>query len=221
MTKRHGQASEFSLIAKLNPILRGWANYVRVGVAKKAFTKVSFHMWNVTWSFLKRKYPHIERRALVSRHFLHENGRRWVFHGREGDKVVRLFDIQSVAIRRPPLILDKNPYDPINREYFSKVSQRWVGSSVWDKRKLQLVNKQKGVCPVCHAGLSFEQDVEVHHCLAKQHGGNDRNQNLMLLHKECHKQVTHCKKTGSLWARFVREGVVVIPKDKRDRKSVV
>ena len=43
MVRHHGSGPEIALISKLNPLLRGWANYARIGVAKRAFVSIDHH----------------------------------------------------------------------------------------------------------------------------------------------------------------------------------
>jgi 5-methylcytosine-specific restriction endonuclease McrA len=55
--------------------------------------------------------------------------------------------------------------------------------------------------------LSPGQDLDIHHVLPKKLGGTDMVANLILLHRECHKQVTNTKSIV-LKAQFRERGIV-------------
>jgi len=66
------------LIEKLNPILRGWANYFRTGNAAKKFRQVDVYVWGRLRRFLwKRKRRHLrpgESRAWTEDFFVEHHG---------------------------------------------------------------------------------------------------------------------------------------------------
>jgi len=66
------------LITKLNPILRGWANYFRTGNATKKFRQVDVYVWRRLRRFLwKRKRRHLrpgESRAWTEDFFVEHHG---------------------------------------------------------------------------------------------------------------------------------------------------
>lgn len=55
------------LIGRLNPIIRGWANYHRNQVAKDTFKKVDSYTWERLWRWACRRHPNKSRRC-VARH---------------------------------------------------------------------------------------------------------------------------------------------------------
>lgn len=92
------------------------------------------------------------------------------------------------------IIKNLNPYNPENYQYFEK---RRTSSSrhflLLGRVRSKLLKKQKGVCPVCNSYLINNEKVEVHHIQSRKDGGTDNPKNLLLLHNECHKQVTNSK----------------------------
>jgi 5-methylcytosine-specific restriction endonuclease McrA len=48
------------------------------------------------------------------------------------------------------------------------------------------------------------EETEIHHIVPKKFGGGDEFSNLLLLHKECHKQLTYTK-SEKLKARFIEQ----------------
>ena len=45
-----------AVIAKLNPIIRGWAAYYRGVVSSEAFASLDFHMWKLTYKWAKHSH---------------------------------------------------------------------------------------------------------------------------------------------------------------------
>jgi RNA-directed DNA polymerase len=45
------------LVSILNPVIRGWTNYFRIGVAKKIFSDLDRWMSHRAWKHAKRKHP--------------------------------------------------------------------------------------------------------------------------------------------------------------------
>jgi len=206
--KKHRKSSAYTLIHELNPILRGWANYHRTVVSKKVFNRIGFYLWIKLWKWVRAKHTQRNSTELVKMYFEKVGGRNWVFFGTKGRAKLTLFDIANVRIGRHVLCRNLNPYLPENRAYFHK--RRKIGTvsdGLWDKRSLQLLKREGYQCPVCELPIVFGQDVDVHHKLAKKLGGSNTNKNLVVLHRECHKQVTYCR-SEKLKARFVESGIV-------------
>ena len=60
------------------------------------------------------------------------------------------------------------------------------------KIKTKLIIRQGGLCPVCNTHLlNNELELHTHHIKPRRLGGSDKLQNLLLLHKDCHKQVEY------------------------------
>ena len=103
------------LIRALNPVITGWANYHRHIVAKKTFQKLDSILWNMLWSWAKRRHPQKGHKWIARRYWHTEGTRNWVFEV-ETAKLVLFADTK---IRRHVMVkLDKNPY--LDREYFLK-----------------------------------------------------------------------------------------------------
>ncbi|MDX3763965.1 group II intron maturase-specific domain-containing protein [Streptomyces sp. AK02-04a] len=82
------------LIAKLNPIIRGWAAYYRIGVSKRAFRLLDHHVWRLTYKWAKYSHPNKSRHWVVTRYFgQFDRFRRdkWVFGDRHSGLFLRRF----------------------------------------------------------------------------------------------------------------------------------
>lgn len=114
------------LIAKLNPVIRGWTDYHCNQVAKATFNKVDHFIWEQLWRWACRRHPNKSRRWVKDRYFAREGTRDWVFRADKKDKdgrwsTVRLLKAADVPIRRHRKIrADANPFDPAWNSYFAK-----------------------------------------------------------------------------------------------------
>jgi RNA-directed DNA polymerase len=206
--EKHRNSSAYALIKELNPILRGWSNYHRTVVAKKVFNRIGFYLWNKLWKWARVKHPKRNSGQLIKMYFEKVGGRNWVFFGTKGEAKLTLYDIANVPITRHVMCQNLNPFLTENAGYFTKRKKLGtVADGLWDKRSLQLLRREGYECPVCEMPIVFGQQLDLHHKLAKKLGGNDANRNLVLLHRECHKQVTYCQ-SEQLKARFVLQGIV-------------
>ncbi|THE53810.1 group II intron reverse transcriptase/maturase [Enterobacter bugandensis] len=107
-----------SLIARLNPAIRGWANYHRHVVSKQVFTYVDHLIFEIIWRWAKSRHPHKGLRWIKKKYFTQVRSRDWIFSGlyRDTDTgkvtILRLVHAQSVKIVRHRLVASAlNPYD--------------------------------------------------------------------------------------------------------------
>jgi len=113
------------LIARLNPVIRGWANYHRNQVSKDTFDKVDSYIWERLWRWACRRHHNKSRRWVKQKYFPREGDLNWVFKAAMTDRngnttVERLFKAASVPIRRHAKIrAAANPFDPIWDSYFA------------------------------------------------------------------------------------------------------
>jgi RNA-directed DNA polymerase len=93
---------------------------------------------------------------------------------------------------------DASPDDPSLRDYWHKRSLK-IGKHKWAKgsKYEQLAKMQNHRCPVCGDSLYNEEEIETHHIISVKEGGSDDPENLVHLHKVCHKQL-HSSKSKKL-----------------------
>jgi RNA-directed DNA polymerase len=73
------------VVRRLNPIIRGWANYFRVGVASEAFRSLDDWMWRREFQWARRTHPK-KRWCWRSAQYwgrLTHRGDRWVFGNKQ------------------------------------------------------------------------------------------------------------------------------------------
>jgi len=118
----HGQNVDV-LIKRLNPLIRGTANYWKPSATKKTFSNMNYYIWNKIFKFVKRLHPNKPMKWIKKRYFPPYNDGKhfdnWILTGpKEGN---RLINMAWTPIRRHTMIqYNHSPYDNSKREYFSK-----------------------------------------------------------------------------------------------------
>ncbi|NET25635.1 group II intron reverse transcriptase/maturase [Okeania sp. SIO1I7] len=184
------------VIKTLNPLLRGFANYYRGVVSKETFSYIESRMWKYLWSWATRRHPNKGKRWVKDKYFQRFKGKDWTFMckrtGRKGKEETHiLYDISSTPIVRHVKVKgDSSPDDPLLQEYWEKRSTK-AGKNYWAKgsKYEQIAKFQNWKCPVCGSHLFNGEQIETHHIVPVAEGGSDDPENLMHLHKACHKQV--------------------------------
>jgi RNA-directed DNA polymerase len=193
------------LIKKLNPILRGFANYYQNVCSKETFSYFHSRIWKYLWNWCKRR--HLKRRLkwVKNKYFSRIEGVNWTFCCKSKDrrgksKLLNLYNVASTPIIRHIKVAGTNsPFDAELKDYWSNrnIKQgkiRWAKGSKYE----QVAKFQDWKCPICGEHLMNGEDIETHHIVPVKDGGSDDTDNLMHLHKVCHKQVHSKSKTKSI-----------------------
>ena len=184
-----------AIIAKLNPVLRGFSNYYRGVVSKEIYNYIDNRVWKYLWRWVKRRHPNKSAKWVKAKYF-HQMGRRnWVFAVKSKDrrgkiKWVELFKCASTEIIRHVKVKGSaSPDNPENQEYWVKRRQR-MGKNRWAKGSKYYVvaENQKWKCSVCGEDLLNDEELATHHIVPVKDGGTDDHWNLIHLHKACHIQ---------------------------------
>lgn len=105
--KDHRQSKQEVLIAKLNEITRGWAEYHHSVCAKSTFRLIDHRIWEMLWKWAKRRHPRKPHRW-IKKHYWHTKGnRQWIFRT---DNII-LFQMADMPIVRiKSLNRNANPF---------------------------------------------------------------------------------------------------------------
>lgn len=145
-----------AVIAKLTPIIRGWAAYYRGVVASRIFTALDHYVWWLTYWWARRMHPNKSKKWIVRRYFGKFNkfrNDRWVFGDRgnvlnDRGEIPILIKFSWTNIVRHQLIAGgASPDDPGLTDYLVKRRRRV--KPPLDSYNLRLLAKQDGRCPLC------------------------------------------------------------------------
>ena len=197
------------VIRKLNPILRGFANYYKGQVSKETFGYISYRVWQYLWRWAKRRHPQKNTTWVRKRYFKTIKGNTWTFatitSDRRGkEKYLILYPIANTPIERHVKVKgEASPDDPSLKEYWDNRHQKY-GKSYWVKnsRNYKIAQNQNWKCPICGEPLFNGEEIDTHHIIPVAQGGLDDLENLRHLHKTCHKQEHSKSKFSELEIRL-------------------
>jgi RNA-directed DNA polymerase len=182
-------APQEELIARLNPVIRGWTYYYRTVVASKCFGKMTWERGQKRWQWAERRHPNktpgwVHRRywkrtehygeTVVSRMEFKTTGARLYTHTRT--KIQRHVKVKGTA----------SPYDG-NLVYGAK---RNYDNPLTRTREGILLRHQKGRCASCGLYLKDGDLIELDHIIPQRLGGTDEMKTLQALHRHCHDKKT-------------------------------
>jgi RNA-directed DNA polymerase len=148
-----------AVVARLNPIIRGWSAYYRSVVSKKTFAHLDTHMWKLAFSWAKRRHRRKSRYWVVDRYFgaFHPTRRdRWVFGDRDSGAYLAKFAWTDI-VRHQQVKGWASPDDPTLADYWAERRRR--RKPPLDRSRLRLLQAQHGRCPLCR-GLLLHADHE-------------------------------------------------------------
>jgi RNA-directed DNA polymerase len=144
---RGGNAA--AVLAKINPIVRGWANYYRGAASSRTFAALDRYLWQLTYKWACYSHANKPKPWIVSRYYGQLNPAsqdRWVFGNR--DNGAYLPKLGWTKIVRHSLVLGAaSPDDPALTDYWAQ--RRGKNRPLLDRSVLILLAKQKGRCPLC------------------------------------------------------------------------
>ena len=188
--------SAADLIHKLNPKIRGWANYHRHVVSQRTFVRVDHHIFSSLWRWARRRHPNKNTRWCKQKYFAPRRGRNWCFFGETcadlGQPIqVWLRHARSTPIKRHVKVQgDANPYDPAYETYFEQREATHMQETFRGTRTLRFLwHEQRGLCTVCNTPITRITGWRLHHCVPRGMGGSQSAENRVLLHPECHDRV--------------------------------
>lgn len=137
--KRYKTAKTVDLIQRLNPKIRGWANYYRHVVSKRVFSYVDDCIYRSLAKWVKRRHPDKNAKWWRKHYFRRREGRNWVFtakHPSDPQRWVDLFKMGDIPIKRHlKLIAQATPFDPTWEDYFKQRRKRKRASAVKNGRR--------------------------------------------------------------------------------------
>lgn len=202
-------ANADAVIAKLNPIIAGWAAYYRIGVAKRAFNALDAHVWRLVYKWARFTHSNKPIRWVTARYFGKFNPSRqdsWVFGSQHTGFYLRKFAWTPI-VRHRMVAGTASPDDPCLADYWA--TRRRRGKPPLGRTTLRLMQAQRGRCPLCR-GLLLHADHEPQnpreweqwlavtrkairkHAITATPGGGtpDTRTAPHLIHAHCHHRIT-------------------------------
>ena len=197
--KSHKGATPDKLINKLNPVLRGWANYHRHIICAEMFSKVDSFVWGRVYRWCKRRHPDKTGRWIAKRYFLHDNRSGWHFTDpATGNSLIKI--AEKVKQQRHIKIKGAaNPFDPQWDDYFQNRDRKHSRANTTGF-KARIYAVQDGLCPACQQMITDDEDLILHH-----RDGERRNNalaNLVFYHPNCYFQVYNEPDSKIEWSRL-------------------
>ena len=189
------------LIDKLNPIIRGWANYHRGVVAKQTFNYLDYRIWKLLWQWCRRRHLNRRKRWVKEKYFPIVGKRKWSFSAvyPSGERATLLYAMDTPIKRHTKIKAEANPYDPSYETYFEqRLEYKWKNSEQGKRKTYMLWKRQLKRCPMCNQYITFETGWNIHHIQHQTKGGSDKLDNLVLLHPNCHRKIHSIVSTDTI-----------------------
>jgi RNA-directed DNA polymerase len=198
------------IMRRLNPIIKGWANYYRSVVSSKTFVALDTWMFQRETRYANHKHPKKSKKWKRKKYWGKLNPKRadnWVFGDTAPLKWNLLYDKDEIScphvtkfkwveIKRHVLVKDTaSPDDPQLRTYWERRMK--AGSAQLTESSQKIANRQRGKCPMCNESLFNGEEIQKHHILPKNEGGTETYKNLQLVHYFCHQRHSKDQKGGN------------------------
>jgi RNA-directed DNA polymerase len=138
-----------AVIARLNPIIKGWAAFYRGVVSSKVFHTLDYQMWKLTYKWATWRHNNKPKPWIVDRYFGKHNkfrNDRWVFGDPDNNTYLVKFSWTDI-VRHVMVTGAASPDDPALTEYWAK--RRRKAKPPLDNYTLRLLARQDARCPLC------------------------------------------------------------------------
>ncbi|HZD57514.1 MAG TPA: group II intron reverse transcriptase/maturase [Anaerolineales bacterium] len=176
--KHRGQA-QAALIAELNPLIRGWANYYQACVAKRAFSRADAQIYQKLAQWAAFRHPDKGAKWRYLRYWKRTNGR------------IDFSDGAAVLTKHADTKIHRHIKVRGRKSPFDGDWLYWSARLGRDPNKppkiAKLLKRQEGKCLYCGLRFRAEDVPEIHH--RDRNRSNYAYSNLALLHGHCHDQI--------------------------------
>ena len=138
-----------AVIARLNPIIRGWAAYYRDVVSSKVFNALDTYVWKLTYKWAHTDTRNKPKRWIVDHYFGAFNtsrSDRWVFGDRDSGAYLHKFAWTTI-VRHQLVKGGASPDDPALTDYWAK--RRGRNQAPTGTVHAAAAPSQHGRCPLC------------------------------------------------------------------------
>lgn len=172
--------SQSALIKRLNPVIRGWANYF--GKSDAVTQGLLGVMDYLMYLKLRRWAKRIKGSAVKGNSCFRKIGNnKWKFATQDAVLVAH-GDYSNPLSQYTKVKGEASPFEA-DQIYWAK---RLTKNPTFSTRVTILLKKQGGKCKWCNQNFVYDDVLEVDHILPRSQGGKDEYKNLQLLHRHCH-----------------------------------
>ena len=198
--KKNKHVTPETVIGYLNPIIRGFGNFYRIGASKAVLDYIDSQIWKALWRWALRRHSTQDNKKgkgwVKKKYFIRHKKRDWIFFAKTQDrrgkpKLIHIFRASSIPIERHVKVKGtSSPDDPALRKYWHDRQTKY-GKSYWPEGSIlrKVAQRQKWSCPVCGERLFNGEELHTHHIIRVKDGGTDEIENLVHLHKSCHQHL--------------------------------
>lgn len=147
-TRRLRGSNVMAVLAKLSPIIRGWAAYYRGVVSSKLFSSLDHYLWQRLYKWATWSHANKPKSWIVDRYFGKFNKFRndkWVF-GNDSNTYLVKFSWTNI-VRHVLVKGTASPDDPALADYWAQRRKRV--KPPLDNYTMRLLAKQNARCPLC------------------------------------------------------------------------
>jgi RNA-directed DNA polymerase len=208
-----------AVIARLNPIIRGWAAYYRTAVSSETFAALDHYLWKLTYKWARHSHPNKPTRWIIRRYFgkfCKSRQDRWVFGDRDSGAYLRRFAWTKI-VRHQMVRGTSSPDDPALTGYWADRRRRGIPRPM-DIASLRLLEAQHGQCPLCgellldadrppqsprewEQWLTVTRKAMIRNAIVLRADGTPDEAALRLLHAHCDRQYAPEQQEPSTSAR--------------------
>lgn len=118
--KQNPSMKQEDLIRKLNPVIRGWANFQKYNVSSQAFDRFDFDVWRCLWRWCRRRHPKKNHKWIAKKYFRRVGTRNWTFSVNMADsfELHLIYATDTKIVRWLKTKSEATPFDEHFTEYF-------------------------------------------------------------------------------------------------------
>jgi RNA-directed DNA polymerase len=146
-------ANVAAVLAKIAPIVRGWATYYRTVVSARVLSALTGYLWKLTWKWACWSHPNKPKRWIADRYyrkFSKFRNDRWVFGDRDTGACLPK-PAWTEIVRHTLVKGGASPDDPGLARYWAQRRQKV--KPLLDSYTVRLLSRQDGRCSLCGENL--------------------------------------------------------------------
>ena len=170
------------LIKTLNPVIRGWGNYYRHVASSEAYGDNDKYLYMRYNKWLYNTFPKSSGKWITSKHFTDN----WTFYDQQTG--IKAHKMSRTPRRRYIKVQNhRRVYNKDDQEYWNERESNQI--ALYGQYKA-LYHKQHGKCAYCDRLFkSIDENFNLHHLKPIKFGGKMSQNNLRLIHQECHSAI--------------------------------